>query len=377
MATSVRLSLVALLVSLAGLSAGAGPPEAPGDYIVVLHGHTADPGAVAREHQTRHGVTAPSFVYTQTIKGYAAKIPSQKLESLRTDPRVKYVEADGPIGPMAQALPWGIDRIDADLSSIKAGDGVGAVSGVNAYVIDSGIAAHPDLNVVGHVNFTGDGKNTDCHGHGTHVAGTIAARDNGSDVVGVVPGAPLRGVKVLGCKATGTISALIAGVDWVRTNAVRPAIANISVGGAASTALDTAVKNLADAGIAVIVAAGNSGTNACNVSPARAGLHSGVITTAAIDANGNEPAFSNYGYCVDIWGPGTSILSTARNGGTTTLSGTSQAAPHVAGTSALWLTANPAATAASAELALKASAIATAKLSKDGRPITLVYAGAY
>ena len=141
-------------------------------------------------------------------------IPSERIDALRADSRVDYVVPDGVASAVAQTLPWGIDKIDADVSSTLAGNGFGAVTNVNAYVIDSGISAHPDLNLVNHVNFA-SGKNTDCNGHGTHVAGTIAARDNANDVVGVAPGAPLTGVKVLGCNGSGSWSGVIKGIDWV------------------------------------------------------------------------------------------------------------------------------------------------------------------
>jgi len=275
-----------------------------------------------------------------------------------------------------QSIPWGINYIDADISSVRAGDGIGAVTGINIYVIDTGIASHPDLNLVNHVDLI-DTQNTDCYGHGTHVAGTIAAADNTSAVVGVAPGARLSGVKVLDCVGNGTTSGVIAGVDWVQANAVKPAVANLSVVGGASDALDTAVKALADSGVSVTVAAGNSGQNACNFSPARAGLYPGVITSAAIDSTGAEAAFSNYGMCVDVWAPGVNVVSTSRTGGTATMSGTSQASPHVSGTAALYALTNPTATAASIETALKAAAIATTKTSKDTRQISSVYAGRY
>jgi subtilisin family serine protease len=166
---------------------------------------------------------------------------------------------------------------------------------------------------------------------------------------------------------------VIKGVDWVRANAVKPAAANLSLGGGASTALDSAVKALANSGVPVAVAAGNSGANACNSSPARAGTHDGVITVAATDSADRETSWSNYGSCVDIWAPGASILSTRRGGGTTTMSGTSMASPHTAGAGALYLSGAPGASAATVEWALKQAAVAVVPKSKDGRTITLLY----
>jgi subtilisin family serine protease len=280
---------------------------------------------------------------------------------------------------LAQTVPWGVGRIDADISSARAGNGSGVVTGVNVFIIDTGIATHPDLNRVRHVNFTGDGRNTDCNGHGTHVAGTVAARDNTSDVVGVAPGAPLTGVKVLGCNGSGTTSGVIKGVDWVTANASKPAVANVSLGGGFSQALNDAVLRSVRSGVFYAVAAGNSGAQACDGSPASAGAgtNNGIMTTAATDRTNNEASFSNFGRCVDIWAPGVSILSTRRGGGTTTFSGTSMASPHVAGTAALYLSkrANATATPAAVEAALSVDARETDTSSKDGRDINLIYAG--
>jgi subtilisin family serine protease len=250
---------------------------------------------------------------------------------------------------------------------------------VNVFIIDTGIAPHPDLNRVRHVNFTGDGQNTDCNGHGTHVAGTVAARDNTRDVVGVAPGAPLTGVKVLGCNGSGTTSGVIKGVDWVTSNASKPAVANVSLGGGFSRALNDAVLRSVQSGVFYAVAAGNSSAPACNGSPASAGAgaDNGVMTTAATDRDNTEASFSDFGPCVDIWAPGVGIRSTRRGGGTTTFSGTSMASPHVAGTAALYLSnpANATASPAAVEAALAVNAKETGTLSEDGRDISLIYAG--
>src|SRR2546427_134577 len=162
---------------------------------------------------------------------FAARLTVRQIDSLKNNLIVAFVEDDGVMSTdgsqngNGQILPWGIDRIDADLSSTRAGDGSGAVTNVNAYIIDTGIdAAHADLNVINHVNFAGDGINTDCHGHGTHVAGTVPASDNRIDVVRVAPGAPLTGVKVLSCFGQWATSDVVKGVDWVTKNAVLPAI---------------------------------------------------------------------------------------------------------------------------------------------------------
>jgi subtilisin family serine protease len=321
------------------------------------------------------------FVYSRSLRGFAARLSARQIADLENDSRVAYVELDGVMsvgqrgkpgggggGTSPQVVPWGIAEIGADGS---------AVTDVRAYIIDTGIdAAHGDLNVIAHVNMAG-GKNTDCHGHGTHVAGTVAARNNTQDVVGVAAGAPLIGVKVLNCQGSGTTSGVIAGVDWVTANANKPAIANMSLGGSASTALDTAVIKSADSGVFYSVAAGNSGANACSQSPARAGTSGGVMTTAATDSNDNEASWSNYGDCVDIWAPGVSILSTKRGGGTTTMSGTSMAAPHVGGGGALYLSTHTGASAAAVETALKNSDQATGTYSKDGTAINRLWVGGF
>src|SRR5687767_5372795 len=195
------------------------------------------------------------FVYSRALKGFAARLSAQQIADLENDPRVAYVELDGPVsidqrgkpggggggGGAAEQVPWGITKIGAA--------GNASVTNDRAYIIDTGIdAAHADLNVIAHVNYAG-GQNLDCHGHGTHVAGTVAARDNTQDVVGVAPGAPLVGVKVLNCQGSGTMSGVIAGVDWVTGNAVKPAIANMSLGGGATAALDDAVRSSAASGV--------------------------------------------------------------------------------------------------------------------------------
>lgn len=367
-----------VVVPVAHASPGAGR------YIVVLK-PGADSQRLANEHARDHAASV-HFVYGSALNGYAATIPTERVARVRADARVAYVEPDGVMTAVAkpavsasgvQSLPWGIDRIDADASSTLAGNGTGTVSNVSAYIIDSGIdTKHADLSVVRHVNFAG-GPNTDCNGHGTHVAGTLAAKDNASDVVGVTPAAPLTGVKVLGCGGSGTTSGVIKGVDWVTANAKKPAVANMSLGGGVSATLDAAVKRSADSGVFYAVAAGNDGADACNHSPARAGTHNGVATTAATNSNDGEASWSNYGSCVDIWAPGVSIVSTKKGGGTTTMSGTSMASPHTGGGGALYLSGNSGASAAGVESALKSAAVTTATSSKDGVQIERLHVGGF
>ncbi|SNT23340.1 Peptidase inhibitor I9 [Noviherbaspirillum humi] len=320
-------------------------------------------------------------VFSHAVKGFAADLSTEQIEALKAEPTVAYIEADLPVTADVQSLPWGVDRVEADVSSTLAGNGSGSVAGVNVYVVDSGIATHQDLNLVKHVNFAG-GSNTDCNGHGTHVAGTIGAADNAVDVVGVAPGVRLIGVKVLDCNGSGTTSTVIKGIDWVTANAVKPAVANMSLGGGVSQTLDDALRRSVGAQVTIALAAGNSGVDACNSSPARAGynangLDNGIITTAATDTYGKEASFSNYGQCVNIWAPGVNIVSTRAGGGTATMSGTSMASPHVAGAAALYLSRNPSATPAQVESALRSFSMTPGTASKDGRAIQVLQVNAF
>lgn len=383
LAAAVATSLACTGLVMAQAAAPAPEPSEYGTiqdrYIVVLKdGVFQASERVAGDQARRLGLEVRQ-TYRYALKGFAARIPADRLDDVRADPSVAFVEPDKLVRTTEQTLPYGIDRIDADASTTKAGDGAGEVANVNAYVIDTGIDKnHPDLNVVGHVNFTG-GKNRDCDGHGTHVAGTVAARDNASAVVGVVPGAPLTGMKVLGCNGSGTISGVIKGVDWVTANAKKPAIANMSLSSEASEALDRAVKRSADSGILYSVAAGNDGRSACKKSPARAGAgtDNGIMTTAATDKSDREASFSNRGSCVDVWAPGVNVLSTKLGGGILSLSGTSMASPHVGGTGALYLSTNPDTVPDAVEQQLKADSVAPGTKSRNGDLIRRVYAGKY
>jgi subtilisin family serine protease len=319
-------------------------------------------------------------VYSAALRGFAAHLTDQQIDLLKSNPWVDYVESDGIMRTKAQEIPWGIDRIEADLSSTHAGDGQGAISNVAVYIIDSGIdSGQGDLNVAAHVKLLPFPAflNTDCNGHGTHVAGTASAMDNDLDVVGVAPGAALAGIKVLSCLGTGSTSTVIKGVDLVTADAPKPGVVNLSLGGAASEALDAAVTNSVNAGFFYAVAAGNESTDACNGSPSRLGPIDGLMTVAATDSNEQEAGFSNYGNCVDIWAPGVSILSTKMGGGTQVLSGTSMASPHVAGAAALFLSSNPTATPAQVERVIKDNAVKADTQSKDGRAITRLNVGGF
>lgn len=384
------LAIVALALPAAARDQGAAR------YVVTLE-DSAHPGAVASEHARAHGA-AVGHVYSSALKGYSAVIPAHRVDDIARDERVVSVlpdqemnalhhrsghskggddgggggtEPDPAACPGTQQVPWGIARIGSEVNSTAAGNCSGTTSGVTIYVIDTGIdASHGDLNVVSHVNFA-SGPNKDCNGHGTHVAGTAAARDNTSDVVGAAPGAALVGVKVLSCNGSGWVSDVIAGIDWVTRNASGASVANMSLGGGAYAPLDDAVRRSVTSGVAYALAAGNSGANACNYSPARVGASlSGAITVGATDAADVDPSWSNHGSCVELWAPGVGVSSTANGGGTTTMSGTSMASPHVA--AGLALAAAAGADVASAESQLRSSAQSTGTLANDGAPISLL-----
>lgn len=305
-----------------------------GDYSIA--GYMAEDMARAYRGKLKH-------VYKHAINGFSVEMSEADAEAMAQDYRVLFVEEDGVMTADATQTnpPWGLDRIDQrnrPLSATYTYNWTG--SGVRVYVIDTGIRTD-------HTQFGGRASNVfdafggsgqDCHGHGTHVAGTV-----GGSTYGVAKSALLRGVRVLDCTGNGSTSGVIAGVDWVRQNHIAPAVANMSLGGGISSALDTAVNNLHNANVTIAVAAGNNnGANACNFSPARA---ANAITTGSTTSTDARSSFSNIGTCLDIFAPGSSILSAwyTSNTATATLSGTSMASPHVAGVAALYKQANPSA----------------------------------
>jgi len=322
----------------------------PGHYIVTLK-DGVEPSGFAK------GLgLAPSFTYRSALNGFAAYIPAARLEQLRKDPSVAFVEQDGVAYADAQTIPYGIGNVGATVSpTVLAGNGSGTLSGPTVFIIDTGIASHADLNLVGHVNYAG-GSNTDCNGHGTHVAGTVAAKDDTNFVVGVAPGAAVFGVKVLGCSGSGTWSGIISGMDYVANHPAAQKVANMSLGGGFNSSVNAAAANMVSKNVAVAVAAGNDGADASTKSPAS---EPSVLTVAAHDSNNNNASWSNFGSLIDISAPGVNTLSTSRSGGTTTMSGTSMASPHVAGALAIYRANNPSASGTTAMSAVKANASGT------------------
>uniref|UniRef100_UPI004047E7C0 S8 family peptidase n=1 Tax=Shewanella baltica TaxID=62322 RepID=UPI004047E7C0 len=319
--------------------------------------------------------------FGNVLNGVLINASAQQVKALLKDPNVKYVEQDQvmSVTPMMEANAdqpsptWGIDRIDQrnlplDNNYHTDYDG----SGVTAFVIDTGVLnTHNEFGgraSSGYDFIDNDYDATDCNGHGTHVAGTI-----GGSTYGVAKNINVVGVRVLNCSGSGSNSGVIAGINWVKNNASGPAVANMSLGGGASQATDDAVNAAVAAGITFVVAAGNDNSNACNYSPARA---ADAITVGSTTSNDSRSSFSNYGTCLDIYAPGSSITSSwyTSNSATNTISGTSMASPHVAGVAALYLDENPNLSPAQVTNLLKTRATADKVTdAKTGSPNKLLF----
>ena len=347
----VLLLIVSLLAMNASLALAAGdPPTAPiigtdsetaiqGRYIVVFK--PGSPGNDVNNAADRaRGLGGEVFyTYDSALTGFAASLPEQALKGLVHNPNVEYIEADQVVSLETTQSPatWGIDRIDQSslpLSNSYTYNYTGA--GVTAYIIDTGIRfSHTEFGgraTSGYDFVNNDSDASDCNGHGTHVAGTV-----GGATYGVAKGVSLVAVRVLNCSGSGTTSGVIAGINWVTSNhTTGNAVANMSLGGGVSTSLDTAVKNSIADGVVYAIAAGNSNRDACKFSPARVPT---AITVGATTSTDARASYSNYGTCLDLFAPGSSITSAwyTSNTATNTISGTSMATPHVTGVAALYL----------------------------------------
>lgn len=360
------------------------PRVIPGSYIVVLREDKGTEVEGVLQALEREGVGAlglapeesrVQFVYKEALKGFAARLTPAALARLRRDPRVAYIQADRLLEYDQMRVqpnpPWGLDRIDQrnlPLNNTYTYTATGR--GVNIYILDSGIRmTHQEF--AGRIRFGFDvngGSGEDCYDHGTHVAGIAAG-----STYGVAKEATVWNVKVgvePGCYLTA--SSIIAGVDWVTANRQLPAVANMSLGGPPQPAMDQAVRNSIARGVVYTLSAGNYNRDACGQSPAR--VREG-ITVAASDINDQKAWFSNWGTCVDLFAPGVGILSAVYTGDADagSKSGTSMAAPHVAGVAALYLEQNPTATPAQVQQALLTNATLYRIQNPQGTPNRLLY----
>ncbi len=364
LSAAVGASLIAAALPMSAFSADFRAARNPvqGQYIVVLkegaaslageRSSAARVSVVARDMAGKHRAKVVRS-FDRALRGFVAQADDAALARLLADPNVAYVEEDGivSINATQTGATWGIDRVDQrDLPLNSTYNYDTTASNVHAYVIDTGV-------LLAHSQFTGrmgngfdavttGGNANDCHGHGTHVAGTV-----GGTTYGIAKGVTIHPVRVLGCTGSGTNAGVIAGMDWVANNHVKPAVANMSLGGGFSQATNDAVARMTNAGVTVVVAAGNDNGDACTKSPASAASAITVGSTTTTDA---RSSFSNFGTCVDIFGPGSSITSSwyTSTTATNTISGTSMASPHVAGVAALYLANNATATPAQVTTAI-------------------------
>ncbi len=382
----MRNSYVAVLATLSlaacadGVTSARAPEAAPlhaasagraveGRYIVVLK-EGADPRSVAAVAGAE-----PRHIYEAALNGFAAELNAGQLNALQHNPNVEYVEEEQlyDYATTQSGVTWGLDRIDQrarPLSTTFTYTATGA--GVRAYIIDSGITpSHTQFGGRASVAYDATGGNgLDCNGHGTHVAGTV-----GGSTYGVAKGVTLRGVRVGTCGSSLYTADIVEGIDWVRLNHQKPAVANMSLGGGASSAINTATTNLINSGVTVVVAAGNNSTLACNGSPS--GVTAAIVVAASTSTDARA-SYSNYGSCVDLYAPGSSITSAWYSSTTATnsISGTSMASPHVTGVAALYKSALGEASQATIQSWLVSNATPNVITSNpSGTPNLLLYKG--
>ncbi|EPK6958431.1 S8 family peptidase, partial [Acinetobacter baumannii] len=347
-------------------------------YIVILNKDAGPSKDFAQNIAKQHaGKVLQS--YDTVLKGFAIYLPDTAgvafIEAMKKNPHVLSVESDTivNIDATTQSNPdWGLDRIDqkalplnSTYSYLQTG------SGTTAYIVDTGIlSSHQEFSgrvLSGYTAISDGNGTTDCNGHGTHVAGTV-----GGTTYGVAKNVNLVPIRILGCDGSGASSNVIAGLDWILKNGKKPAVVNMSLGGATSSSLDSAVENLYNNGYVMVVAAGNSNTDACTSSPARV---SKAITVAATDNTDTRASYSNYGSCVDIFAPGSQINSSwiGSNTATKILNGTSMATPHVAGVVAEMLQSTPTASPQTISTNLLNQASSNVVKNPSGSPNRLLY----
>ncbi|WHT23247.1 S8 family serine peptidase [Crossiella sp. CA-258035] len=362
--------LVAGFAVMAGVAApGPAAASAETGYLVLLRDGQAEAASAAAAGLAQRYGLAVGHTYDTAVRGFAARMSPQRARALAGDPAVALVEPDGIArGQETQLNPtWGLDRVDQrDLPLDREYSYRGKGDGVTVYVVDSGVDyRQSDFGgraSSGYDFIDNDADAADCAGHGTHVAGTV-----GSNTYGVAKGVKVVSVRVLGCNNSGPWSTIVKGIDWVAKNARKPAVISLSLGGGVTSTVDQAVQGAIRAGVTATVAAGNSGQDACGVSPARVPE---AITVAASDSQDRRSIFSggqssNFGRCTDLFAPGSNITSLRNGGGIQQMNGTSMATPHVAGAAALYLGGNPGASPSQVSSALTGGA--TAGKITDGR----------
>ena len=371
----------AVAAAAVGLAVGAATPVAAEPEVSILGADSATAVEGSYIVVYKDGTAASSVAATlggqvthlyQALNGFAASMSEQQAEEIAADPNVSFVQQNQTVR-ITDTASWGLDRVDQrDLPLDGSYTATTTASNVHAYIVDTGLDLdHPDFGGRATSGFDAvDGDTAeDCHGHGTHVGGTV-----GGAAHGLAKEVSLVGVRVLDCNGSGTTAQVVAGIDWVTANAVKPAVANMSLGGGVDPAIDEAVQRSIASGVTYAIASGNSNDDACDYSPAR--VPEAITVNASTDADARA-SFSNYGTCTDIYAPGQDITSAWLDGGTNTISGTSMATPHVAGAAALYLADNPSATPAAVRDALVAAGTPDKVTDPGtGSPNVLLYTGA-